>query len=60
MPLMSSQERLFVCPECQARVPLVGRRLLVHRQGSGEYAYPRGDAYRCVGSLLPVDAPERA
>jgi hypothetical protein len=59
MPLMSSQERLFVCPECQAKVPLVGGRLLVHQKGTGEYAYPRGDACRCPGSLLPFHAPER-
>jgi hypothetical protein len=55
MALLWSQERLFVCPECHATVPVVGGRLLVHRQGSGEYAYPRGDARRCAGSLLPVD-----
>lgn len=44
------------CPECGALVPLVhGRWLQVHRQGSAEYAYPRGQDHRCSGSLLPAD-----
>ena len=44
------------CPECGASVPIVGGRwLYVHREGSAEYAYPRGDgAQRCPGSLFPV------
>jgi hypothetical protein len=44
------------CPECGASVPVVGGRwLYVHREGSAEYAYPRGDnALRCPGSLFPV------
>ena len=44
------------CPECGASVPVVGGRwLYVHREGSAEYAYPRGDgAARCPGSLFPV------
>jgi hypothetical protein len=47
------------CPECGARVPLVGQRWLhVHRVGSAEYAYPRGNSRRCPGSLMLV-APER-
>jgi len=45
-----------VCPECGALVPVVqGHWLLVHREGSSEYAYPRGHDARCPGSLLPVD-----
>lgn len=32
----------FVCPECDALVPLVQGWLQVHRQGSAEYAYPPG------------------
>ena len=44
------------CPECGALVPLVhGRWLQVHRHGSAEYAYPRGQAHRCSGSLLPAE-----
>jgi hypothetical protein len=45
------------CPECGASVPVVGGRwLYVHREGSAEYAYPRGNrAARCPGSLFPVD-----
>jgi hypothetical protein len=44
------------CPECGASVPIVaGRWLHVHREGSAEYAYPRGSGpRRCPGSLLPV------
>lgn len=43
------------CPECGAAVPLVGERWLgVHRAGSPEYAYPRGDRRRCPGSLLAI------
>ena len=44
------------CPECGASVPVVGGRwLYVHREGSAEYAYPRGDnGARCPGSLFPV------
>jgi hypothetical protein len=47
------------CPECGASVPVVGGRwLYVHREGSPEYAYPRGDnAARCPGSLFPVAPP---
>ncbi|MGH3317071.1 MAG: hypothetical protein ACRDO0_13085 [Nocardioidaceae bacterium] len=39
-------------------MPLVGDRWLqVHRQGSSEYAYPRGaGSARCPGSLLLADA----
>ena len=48
-----------VCPQCGAAVPVVGARWLsVHREGSAEYAYPRGSSQRCLGSLLPVSAPE--
>jgi hypothetical protein len=43
------------CPECGACVPLVGERWLhVHRAGSAEYAYPRGNSRRCPGSLLRI------
>jgi hypothetical protein len=47
------------CPECGASVPVVGGRwLYVHRKGSAEYAYPRGEnAGRCPGSLFPVETP---
>lgn len=46
------------CPECGASVPVVGGRwLYVHREGSAEYAYPRGNGgARCPGSLFPVGA----
>jgi adenine-specific DNA methylase len=44
-----------VCPECGALAPLVQGWLQVHREGSAEYAYPRGQEYRCKGSLLPGD-----
>jgi adenine-specific DNA methylase len=45
-----------ICPECGALVPLVqGHWLLVHREGSSEYAYPRGEDGRCPGSMLPVE-----
>jgi len=46
------------CPECGASVPVVGGRwLYVHREGSAEYAYPRGSGgARCPGSLFPVGA----
>jgi len=44
------------CPECGASVPVVGGRwLYVHREGSAEYAQPRGaNGLRCPGSLFPV------
>ncbi len=43
------------CPECGASVPVVrGRWLLVHNTGSPEYAYPRSDRPRCLGSFMPV------
>ena len=50
------------CPECGASVPVVGGRwLYVHREGSAEYAYPRGNsAVRCPGSLFPVGPPPAA
>jgi hypothetical protein len=48
-----------ICPECAAVVPLVGDRWLqVHRQGSAEYVYPRGEGRaRCPGSLLLAESP---
>jgi ribosomal protein S27AE len=51
---LASGESQAVCPECGVSVPLVGDRWLqVHRQGSAEYVYPRGNAgARCPGSLL--------
>jgi len=43
------------CPECGAIVAVLGGRwLAVHREGSPEYAYPRGVSDRCFGSLLTV------
>jgi hypothetical protein len=44
------------CPECGASVPIVADRWLdLHRAGSAEYPYPRGNRpMRCPGSLLQV------
>ena len=60
-PLVKSDVRAS-CPECGATVPVVaGRWLHVHREGSAEYAYPRGGGpRRCPGSLLPISFPQPA
>jgi len=51
-------EPTAVCPECGATVAVLGGGwLAVHRQGSSEYAYPRGHSQRCAGSLLSMPAP---
>ncbi len=58
-PRRSSVTGRATCPECGASVPVVGGRwLYVHREGTAEYAYPRGDSgLRCPGSLFPVASP---